>query len=60
MDNYFPDKKVLIMNMRKLMWVVIKFSLATHIMTCIFLVVSFERNEEQFNKRTIDEYGYIP
>ena len=48
------------MNMRKLVWVVIKFSLATHIMTCLFLMVSFERNEKEFNNRTREELGYIP
>ena len=60
LDAVFPGKKVLIVNMRKLMWVVIKYSLATHIMTCIFLMVQYQRNEETVNKQTLKAYGYIP
>lgn len=50
LDDMFPLKKVLIMNLRKIMWVAIKLSLTTHILTCIFVIVSYKRIEEKQNE----------
>ena len=60
LDAVFPGKKVLIVNMRKLMWVVIKYSLTTHIMTCLYTMVKYQRRLKEIIDETIEVYGYIP
>ena len=47
MDRLFPHKKVLILNMQKIMWVTIRFCLNIHIMTCLLVIVSSARIEKE-------------
>ena len=47
MDRLFPHKKVLILNMQKIMWVTMKFCLNVHIMTCLLVIVSSPRFEKE-------------
>ena len=58
-DVLFPHKKVLILNMRKIMLVAIKFGLNIHLMTCLFMLSSTGQREEQENyeKAFIQKYG---
>ena len=43
LDELFPLNKVLIANIRKIMWVAIRFFLATHILSCMFIMTMKER-----------------
>ena len=43
LDELFPLNKVLIANIRKIMWVAIRFLLATHILSCMFIMTMKER-----------------
>ena len=43
MEPLFPHRKVLIVNIRHIMWVAIRAYLSTHILACLFVIISAER-----------------
>ena len=47
LDRVFPRRKILIVNIKHIMWVAIRAYLATHILACIFLIVDRERFDEE-------------
>ena len=47
LDEIFMFKKVLILNSRIILWVALKFILFTHLMVCVFVLVTNKRIEEE-------------
>ena len=47
LDDIFMFKKVLILNSRIILWVALKFILFTHLMVCVFVLVTNERIEDE-------------
>ena len=46
LDDIFVFKKVLILNSRIILWVALKFILFTHLMVCVFILVTNKRIED--------------
>ena len=46
LDEIFMFKKVLILNSRIIFWVALKFILFTHLMVCVFILVTNKRIED--------------
>ena len=46
LDDIFMFKKVLILNSRIILWVALKFILFTHLMVCVFVLVTNGRIED--------------
>ena len=51
LDDIFITKKVLILNMRIIAWVAIKFIGITHFIVCVWILVTNERIEEGASER---------
>ena len=55
MDDLFPSRKIMIVNLRICTWVLVKGLLASHILACIFVIVSNEKLEKDFEDQHQDD-----
>ena len=56
LDELFPMKKVLFLNIRTIMWVALRFIIFTHIMVCVWVAVTNKRFHESEIDRMITSY----
>ena len=56
MDELFPMKKILIINVRIITWVAIRFAIFTHILVCVWIGVSSDRFDEGEVRQILDIY----
>ena len=56
LDEIFPMKKVLILNIRTIMWVALRFTIFTHIMICVWVAVTSNRFEEAEVESILTDY----
>ena len=47
LDNLFPLQKILVVNIRNVLWSAIRFCIATHVIACLFIIVSYNRIRSQ-------------
>ena len=55
-DELFPEKKVLIVNVKIITWVAIRFAIFTHILVCVWIGVSSDRFDEGEVRQILDIY----
>ena len=55
-DELFPMQKVLIINVKIITWVAIRFAIFTHILVCVWIFVSSARFDEGEVTKILDIY----
>ena len=55
-DELFPMEKVLIINVKIITWVAIRFAIFTHILVCVWIFVSSARFDEGEVTKILDIY----
>ena len=57
LDDLFPLQKILVVNIRNVLWTTIRFCIATHVIACFFVMVSYNRIQAQ-EQEFIETHGY--